>query len=329
MKTKCLIGKTQPLKSFVDNYLLSAFQQDSEKYFANYMGIAQRVYKDLNFDVLTSDQKLIMPINQKLNTITLPSDVLYWNQISIIDDDNNVIPLLQNETKLLPYKNEIVPVACANPNCESDLCATVKAITSVVEIVTIDFPDPDTEYKNITMTQVLPDGSIIKKICKWYPVVTDFGLTISAVEEKCTTEQICKVELTEDECIADTPENVEIVKRCCDETPCCTIKKLLPTINILDGVVYFSNGNYDRAVLTYKTSGINFGMEVMVPEIAEEAMISGIAYYSLKHRRTASQSEKESARAYYNIDKNKLTSRLNPIREQEFNDASRIKQIIY
>lgn len=327
--TYCKVGKTLPLTDYVDSYLLSTNQQDSQKYYASYISFAKRVYNDLHFDVLTSERKLIIPIDKKLNTITLPDDVLYWQQISVIDDEDNdnVIPVLENDMTLLPYKEEVVPIACANPKCKSDLCASVKAISSVGEVVKYDFPDPDTEYTNVTRTQVWPDGSIIKEVCQWFPIIVDGS--IDSVEKKCSTIQVCKVALTEDECIADTVENKEVITRCClTNNTCCNPKKVVPTINLNDGIVYFSNGNFDRVLLTYKTSGIYFGIEIQVPEMAEEAMISGIAYYALKHKRV-SEGEKENARKIYNIDKNKLTSRLNPIREQEFVNAARIKKIVF
>ena len=102
----------------------------------------------------------------------------------------------------------------------------------------------------------------------------------------------------------------------------------MPTIHVNDNTVYFSNTNYDRVVLTYKTTGINFGMELMVPVVAEKAMVSGLAFYSVKHKKNVTEREKENARKYYNIDKKKLIEFLYPMRIQELMNAARIFRII-
>jgi hypothetical protein len=417
---KCRIGKTMPLMNIVQSYLLYTYQGDSEKYIPTYLKMAMDVYSDLNFNVLTSEVRKIYTIDKKLGTITLPDDMLYWAQISIIDDKDNVIPLLENDIKLLPYEEEVVAEAgCPNPNCQTDICSGVKSITAVTEVVVIDFPSPGTEYTNVTKTQIQPDGSIIKETCKWfygYETLHDYNITynhntprdflysirinnrdyvinllnsnisgietalnalglgtfvvtsvgannlieslgnvniiqsivvkssvgvpydfnftqsnpenVPAVVQKCETEQLCKVELI-DECIADTPENVAIVNETClCVRPCDKVKKLLPTIHVNDGTVYFSNTNYDRVVLTYKTTGINFGMELMVPVVAEKAMISGLSFYALKHKKNVSISEKENARKYYNIDKKKLIEFLYPMRIQELMNAARVFRVI-
>jgi hypothetical protein len=413
---KCRIGKTMPLMNIVQSYLLYTYQGDSEKYIPTYLKMAMDVYSDLNFNVLTSEKRVIYPIDKKLGTITLPDDMLYWAQISIIDDKDNVIPLLENDIKLLPYPEEVVAEAgCPNPKCQTDICSGVKSITAVTEVVVIDFPSPGTEYTNVTKTQIQPDGSIIKETCKWYygfEVAYDYtvsrsagyilnsitingtahtiGIAMSnisgietalnalnlgifdvttvgpdtvitslanpnvcnsinyqtvpgplsinftqsnpenvpAVVQKCETEQLCKVELI-DECIADTPENVAVVNETClCVRPCEKVKKLLPTIHVNDNTVYFSNTNYDRVVLTYKTTGINFGMELMVPVVAEKAMVSGLAFYSVKHKKNVTERDKENARKYYNIDKKKLIEFLYPMRIQELMNAARIFRVI-
>lgn len=370
----CKVGKTIPLMNIVQSYLMYSNQGDSEKYLATYLKMAMDVYSELNFKILTSEIRKIITINKKLGTITLPDDMLYWAQISVIDDDNNVIPLIENDATLVPYEEEIVAESgCPNPNCSSDLCSSVNSITAVSETVNISGID----YTNITKTQLLPDGSIIEEICKWYAlggVFYDYTIDISrnvwlsfgsvkingvdfslgmlstlstaaevqdafnalgygtfsvvldlaesfftitslnndnivesifitngfgpnvtypftqsnprSAEKICETKQICKVEVNKDQCIIETPENIAIVNETCFcVRPCEKVKKQLPTIHVNDGVVYFSNTNYDKVVLTYKTTGINFGVELMVPVVAERAMISGLAFFALKHRK--------------------------------------------
>jgi hypothetical protein len=412
----CKVGKTIPLMNIVQSYLMYSNQGDSEKYLATYLKMAMDVYSELNFKILTSEIRKIITINKKLGTITLPDDMLYWAQISVIDDDNNVIPLIENDATLVPYEEEIVAESgCPNPNCSSDLCSSVNSITAVSETVNISGVD----HTNITKTQLLPDGSIIEEICKWYALggvfydysVSGFGINVwytvqsikingvdfvvnipttdgilaiqtalnglgygtfvvtedggvitiislnndnilesvfitngfgpnethlftssnaTSAEKICETKQICKVELNKDQCIVETPENIAIVNETCFcVKPCEKVKKLLPTIHVNDGVVYFSNTNYDKVVLTYKTTGINFGVELMVPVVAERAMISGLAFFALKHRKNVSMNEKESARKYYDIDKQKLIEVLNPLRIQELMNAARITRVIW
>ena len=412
----CKVGKTIPLMNIVQSYLMYSNQGDSEKYLATYLKMAMDVYSELNFKILTSEIRKIITINKKLGTITLPDDMLYWEQISVIDDDNNVIPLIENDATLVPYEEEIVAESgCPNPNCSSDLCSSVNSITAISEVVTIN----GVEYTNVTKTQLLPDGSIIEEICKWfskgveypgyellingadwfslltikcngtdypldvlYPssnaaievVLNGLGIGVFAVTDEtggyikiqsldnsnilnsiylidiggiyqtlpftelapqaptliCETKQLCKVEVNKDQCIVETPENIAIVNETCFcVRPCEKVKKQLPTIHVNDGVVYFSNTNYDKVVLTYKTTGINFGVELMVPVVAERAMISGLAFFALKHRKNVSMNEKESARKYYDIDKQKLIEVLNPLRIQELMNAARITRVIW
>lgn len=412
----CKVGKTIPLMNVVQTFLMYSFQGDSEKYLATYLKMAMDVYSDLNFKILTSEIRKIYTINKKLGTITLPDDMMYWAQISVIDDDNNVIPLIENDATLVPYTEEIVAEAgCPNPNCSSDLCSSVNSISAISETVNISGID----YVNITKTQLLPDGSIIEEVCKWYalgstyydysvtgiginvwydiesikingvdymlniPTTSDltviqealnalgygsflvsedggiltirslnnnnilesvfvhnnFGLSTTysftssnptTAKKICETKQICKVELNKDQCIVETPENIAIVNETCFcVRPCDKVKKQLPTIHVNDGIVYFSNTNYDKVVLTYKTTGINFGVELMVPAIAERAMISGLAFFALKHKKNVSISEKENARKYYDIDKQKLIEVLYPLRMQELMDAARITRVIW
>lgn len=413
----CKVGKTIPLMNIVQSYLLYSYQGDSEKYIPTYLKMAMDVYSDLNFNILTSEIRKIYTIDKKLGTLTLPDDMLYWAQVSVIDDDENVIPLIENDSTLVPYEEVVVEAGCPNPKCNTDICSGVKSITAISEVVVIDFPEPGTEYTNVTKTQIQGDGSIIKETCKWYygsKVVYDYTVsrsagyilnsitingtahtigislgsivlveaalnalnlgtfdvttvgpdtvitslanpnvcnsinyqtvpgpftiaftqsnpeTIPAVVQRCETEQICKVELTEDECIADTPENTAVVNETClCVRRCDKVKKLLPTIHVNDGVVYFSNTNYPRVVLTYKTTGINFGIELMVPVIAERAMLSGLAYFALKHKKNVSMSEKESARKTFDIDKKKLIELLYPMRMQELIQAARMMRVTW
>lgn len=412
----CKVGKTIPLMSIVQSYLMYSFQGDSEKYLATYLKMAMDVYSDLNFNILTSEIRKIYTINKKLGTITLPDDMLYWAQVSVIDDKNNVIPLIENDATLVPYAEEVVVESgCPNPKCNSDICSSVKSITAISETVTISGID----YTNITKTQLQPDGSIIEEVCKWYALggifydytVTGFGINVwyevrsikingvdhllniqtidgalaiqnalnalgygvftvldnggtltvnslsndnilesififngfgpssdypftqsnpTSAQKVCETKQICKVELNSDECIVATPENIALVNETCFcVRPCDKVKKQLPTIHVNDGVVYFSNTNYDKVVLTYKTTGINFGMELMVPVVAERAMVSGLSFFSLKHKKNVSMSEKELARKYYDIDKKKLIEILYPLRMQELINAGRITRVIW
>lgn len=407
----CKVGRTIPLSKIVDKYLVYSSQQDSQKYLASYLIFAKDVYADLNFNILTSEIREIFTIDKKLGTITLPDHLLYWLQVSVIDDKDNLIPLLENTKHLLPNTPEVVAVVgCPNPKCECDICASVKSISAITEVVTID----DIEYTNIIKTQVQSDGSIIKETCKWYATgqttkdyVGSYGiniwyyidtikingvdhtvnqsttvdpadiqatlnalnlgtfivtasmgmLTIQSLQNpntlnsfhiqagfapeatvpfvatnpntavlRCNTELICKVELDENECIVDTPVNIATVNECC--FPVCNHKKKdLPTINVRDGVIYFSNLNYNRVVLTYKTSGINFGIELMVPEIAEQAMMAGINYFAVKLKNT-SLSVKENNKTEYELEKRKLVKVLFPMRIQELLDAARTTHII-
>lgn len=430
MALSCHVGKSKPLIDVVNAYLLYTYQQDSEKYLPAYLKMAMDVYSDLNFNVLTSEVREIMTIDKKLGAIKVPDNAMYWLNIAAINDDGTMIPLLENNSKVLPnFKEEIIPVSCPNPKCKSDLCADVRSVTAVSEVVVID----GTEYTNVTQTQVNPDGSIIRETCKWYPklqsttnnevfipveinggsfavqfefnkiningneiecrttliTVSDIttlitnlnnlgfgtftysveanGITITSnsntnalnyvyiipnmqspatyyfrvepgpivnngvAQKICTTEQICKVDLDEDGCIEDTPANKEVISESCVCVPmCCKYpKKEVPTVSYNDGYIYFSNMNYGRVVLTYKTSGINFGQVVMVPEVAEQAIVSGIAYYSIKHKRNASISDKENARKYYNIDRKKLIEKMYPIRMQELINAAHITSVIW
>lgn len=415
----CNIGKTRPLIDMVNGYLLYTYQTDSEKYLPNYLKFASDVYSDMQFNILTSEIKKIYTIDKKLGTVKLPDDLLYLQQVSAIhEEDETLIPLLEDNGVLLPYEEVVAKELCPNPNCKVDICSDVRAITSVSETVTID----DVDYTNVISTQLLPDGSVIEKNCRWYAVPsythdytlsmdysvqneTLYSITINGTiyiinqnfnnltnvanalnaldlgvftvvqhpfsvfvivssannpniltkisivgyitndiffdssdeqlvitaEEKCTTVQKCKLELDEDLCVIDTPENKVKVQDCCCNffRPCNKRPLPAPTMSELDGTLYFSNNNYDRVLIVYKTSGINFGQTTMVPEIAEQAMISGLTYYALKHKHNISEREKENARKIYNIDKNKLVQMLFPIRIQEIINASRVTKIIY
>ncbi len=125
--------------------------------------------------------------------------------------------------------------------------------------------------------------------------------------------------------MVDTPANVVKIKNCCTCYDTCCDKKhdlSLPTINVHDGIIYFSNNHYPKILLTYKTSGINFAQETMIPTIAEQAMIAGLAFNALKYKKNVSTTEKEMARAYYNMEKNKLVRVMFPLRIQELINAA-------
>jgi hypothetical protein len=212
-----------------------------------YLSYAKEVWMDMELQVVKDTQRQFFSINKRTNSINLPCDYTDLSGISVVDHCGVFHPIYRNER----VKSDIVDIgAKKNCACEcgGDLCNLIKGYEAVVEDVEELMPDASTgTFTKISRKAYDKSGFYYEE--NTFPVrVYESGIW---TDTALTTErkELCRVEVADNGCITDCPENYEKVCTCTGTwDKFCTTKDSLPEGSYL----FRCEGKFD---LFYTESG--------------------------------------------------------------------------
>lgn len=265
--------------------------------FMKYKGVALDVYRELNLTVIRHTKRVLIEVDKRTNSITIPHcDYLHWASISVIDECNKIRPMLINTN----LTHDIVDISnpsegcCEHQSCTSSLCSQIKSYELIQQVTNEAMPNGTTKsFTSTTRKRVDPDGKFYTE--RTFPVRTYNESNVwVGVELQTETEVLCHLDVDAHGCVCDTPKNREEVGCACSAdtfeieagcwTKCNTVSP--DTYNISeqgDRLVFPSNFAFDKVLLRYYVNPT--GRTLLIPIIAKEAFIAGIKHYTVPHKR--------------------------------------------
>lgn len=290
------------------------------------------VYNDLRFEgtKVTTFRKYY--INKENNTLAIPNDCLLLIGVGYEDDCGSIKGMWYNDAlpKDILFENR-QDCACDTCGDENSLCSLVKEFDNVSETVFFN----DEPYVNITKTNILEDGRILRYTKTW--MMSDGSGDEEEVIYVEKDEVICSLELSPCGCIAKTVANKktldELNHSCCSmstndgtfDKNCCTNKdKNSFTLDIQGRLIVFSE-NYDKdyAIIKYLTA-VNSAGDYQIPSLALECVLAGLKYYYETNNSKAqafTRGQNAMFHKMYTAEMNKLKKRLRPMPYERYMQA--------
>jgi hypothetical protein len=290
---------------------------------ALYTSFIKPIMNDIKFYVLKSTVTKKYHVDKKNNTVVIPSDCQLISAIGYVDKCGGLQPIYYN--KDVPIEMQFEDNIKCDCNCGCDKkCNSVKINQNSIE--DIDMGNGITMQKTI---HIYTDNNceIIKKIKE--PVSYKDGLD-TKFEYRTKIEIVCKLDLKECGCIADTKENkvaVEAACGCigtfnmtCGQDVCEKTIALGYNISYQgDLIVLPRNYDYDNLVIKYYPLYLN-EKDYIIPDIAEEVFMMGFKFYELRNE-GKNLNGAQWYKGQYLEEIKKLERRINKISFKKLSDA--------
>lgn len=313
------------LTEVVNQYMLQSFN-DKRKYYLNYLVTAKWAWKDLLWNTVWQVKSKYVEVDKSTMpySIPVPADMIRFLNVSEVDSCGNLQPYaIDDYMNVLEKPKSKTKCNChKNCGCEDALCDAIDSISVRLKEHLID----GNVYTEKVWNKRCDNGDLleIREVpVKDYSSELNYEVKID-VQEKL----ICSFEVNECGCIKPTQSNLKLlVTNCgcyltsCMAGNCDTDLHKTPNdygrIKIENNRIYI-DGNTDWVILSYQTNGECGGEEILVPEIAVDALMFGIDYRAKAFKPNVQRYEKEMSRKEYNRAKMDLQMFLNPIRIDEF-----------
>ena len=304
----------------------------------------QLVYARWAFKVLFrrnlwSIKNVVLHVDCRTHTVTLPEDCERMINISVVDRLGKLQPLTCDPS-ISTVKIDCVKPSCSCANCrgQGTLCSAVDAVAYTTETVEIQ----GSPYTLKTWTRYDGNGAIQRQT-----EIPTLNSTDNTVTYTINIETICNVEVTDKGCIKATASNMELLRTWCGcgsfpDAECGVAfnwlwqsRDLIPQPYNYYGYYNFNaaesniihifrnenalhpvhdqNGIY-KVILSYQTNGEVPEEEILIPEFAVMAIQMGIMWQQKLFNPRASDSAKEYAEMKWNGAIVKVNKHLNPIR---------------
>lgn len=317
------------LTDAVNEYMLASMN-DRRKYFINYLSHAKWIWKKLMWNTLWAMKHKYVEVDTSTtpHSIVIPTDCVRFVNLSEEDDCKSIRSLsFKDNMNVLPKPNKTgCCQVCGEPNplgeCVSNLSVIQKDV--VIDNVT---------YKEKLWKKLCANGDMVE--IREFPAKNynsiddpeDFTITWQSYEK-----YICKLDKKPCGCVENTEKNKTlIITHCgCFITSCqkdlCDPMFTKPyarfgVIKIQDGRIYIQGNTNKQFILSYQTNGDCADSELLIPEIAVDALIFGIDYRSKALAPNADRFEKRESERAWNKAKQELEEFLNPIIVTEFMNA--------
>lgn len=287
----------------------------------------------MDWPLLPKSEPIPNPIQKEYTgRVKLPSDMVRLISISVMDKCGNQQPLAYN-----PYINTVdmscPPVKCSCVNCGGNdtLCAVLDQLQVTTEDITIN----GTVYTKRTWIRKDERGDLLQ--VSNIPVLGTDGNTIVYIEQK---EILCNLEVDENSCIKYTEPNRELLLNFCGcyipwvqfgrcnkdcRTQLTKYESRYGEYNWdakAGNILHLKHVKAERVIVAYQTSGEDLNDEILIPEIALEAMIAGIYWRQRWVSPAYSQVEKQESRFEFNRCKTELFKFLNPVKITDLMDIA-------
>lgn len=306
-----------------------------EAMFLKLLKHAQIIWKDIFRTTLW--QIKTVPLKICDGVIHLPDDCERLINISVKDQFNHLHPLTQ-DSDINTAQAHCVTSLCSCSNChgENTLCGAIDNITATTETIVIQGSD----YTKTTWIRYNGCGDIEQVIS-----MPTLNATTEEVEYITSRSTLCTVETTSTGCIKASNPNLTLLGQYCGVNPRGGIgpfgwmgnavyPELIPAVYNFWGYYNFnaedpsmvhifrnnlsdnratSEHSFGTILVSYQTDGENPGQEILVPDYAYDAMVSGIMYRIAK----LNPKDRDRDQTMFNAfrrDKMLLFKYLNPVR---------------
>ena len=315
----------QTLAEVVDQYMMLAFN-DKRKYYLNYLVAAQWAWKELLWDTIWQVKSKYVTVDKTTTpySIELPQDILRLLNVSVADSCNNLQPFSVNNamnTLVKPQQKK----NCSSHGvvgCEDALCDTIDSVTIIMKDIMIN----GVAYTEKIWTKRNTNGDLLQ--IKETPVKNFAADGTFTVIIDTQEKLICTLEVNQAGCVLPTPNNLKLVMYHCGAClPSCMdiicATDLPKTPNPFgrfkeEGNRVFLETKEDQVIISYQTNGNCPGEEILVPEIAVDAVMFGMNYRIKAFVTGVSQGDKEASKRAFGNACEKLDHFLHPIRVEAF-----------
>lgn len=292
---------------------------DKRKYFMRYLMAAKWAWKDLLKETIWSSVSKYVEVDKssKPYSIEKPKDMLRFLNVSVPDPCNNIQNFSFNNYMNV-LKQPKPTKKCSTHGCVSNgLCDSIDSFIIRTKDVEID----GTTFTEKIWSRLCNNGDYIEVRevpAKDYETNTITTLTVE--------KRICTFETNDCGCIVNNEENRKlIVTHCgcilaCQTEQCSTPLSKTPnsfgTLKIERDRIFLDT-DADWVILSYQTNGDGEPGDLIVPEVAIDAMLTGIEHYVTRFSTRSNLSDKEYSRIAYSRAKRELVAFLNPLRIDE------------
>lgn len=181
-----------------------------------FLFLLKEVFQELNLNVIRQTDRMILPVNKKLKYIDVPDGYLDFSSISAPDHRGQFRPMVINKNIPVDFVDIGASPTCGcDCGCDCQYCSNITNYEVISSIVMA--PVPGGAIQAFTATQrkkMYKDGRYVRETTT--PVQRFVNNTLQATELETTTEFLCNLEVKECGCLADTPQNTELIFKFCD-----------------------------------------------------------------------------------------------------------------
>jgi hypothetical protein len=316
------------LSKIVDHFCVHSFNND-RKYFPNLLRIAEFTWKQIYWNDLRVPRNKLLLVDKSNNTVQIPADSLRIVGISVLDNCNHWQPLYVDEFYNTMETPKASTCGCNKCNCDSELCMVMSNIEHTEEQYVMN----GQTFTRIINTKVCPNGELIKEITEVF--LTENNVVADLFQLRTRIERVDVLEIKPCGCVDNTPANWKKCSEACGHPflqnkhhKCCQpttipLGKPLRGRYVIDedlGVIHILDCDTDKVLVTHISNGEECGEELMIPEYAEETVLTGLYWRSIRFRNNVSGGEKMGAKIEHISAVQDLIEFLNPIVPHEFLD---------
>jgi len=182
---------------------------------AQYMAVAKDVYRALELHGVKDTKRVILSIDKRTGTVTLPDDYLFFSTIYIIGKTGKLVPLIHNGDISEEVIDLSVRKSCdCDCGCSGEICRNISNYEAFERTVEMPMPDGSAGcFLETTKKKINKDGSYIQEVTT--PVMKyEGGIHVDTVMETSVTE-LCSLEINDCGCVKDSISNLKAVQLHC------------------------------------------------------------------------------------------------------------------
>lgn len=274
---------TESVDDFIKSLLIRTEDTGGVKKL-KYKSLALEVYRDLNLHTLKYVKRVLLSIDPNTKSVVAPDDFLLLSSLSNLDECNKFQPILINKNITGDIIDMSMDKNChCECGCKGDLCGHLRNYELIEEESVEDMPDESTQtFTSTTRKRIDADGRVY--IERTFPTRIYQDGTWIGVQLKTENEELCKLEVKECGCPADTEDNICKINACCNadhyaidcgDCLCGFESKTGYNVN-MDGRSYSfpSGAEFDKVLMRYYYEP-NI-RDLRIPVIAKSTFLRGL-----------------------------------------------------
>ncbi len=308
------------LSQFTSEYCLATFN-DERKHYINYLVHAKWIWKDLFLKSMYTVKSKYVQVDFTTVpfSIPIPKDNVRIINISTEGFNGRLESFLEDDRlndTCLPTGKECG--SCGQMDDYGECINQLVPITKQVQLLGVN-------YVETTWQRLAPDGSLFEvreiPVINYPPENTGAPFVEKIVKER----RVCNFETKSCGCIKQIPSNLTLLNTYCS----CNATCQLPVdqglngasrgkFKVANGRIWVSGGLGKWVILSYQTNGSCNEEEIMIPEIAVNAMTFGVIWRSTVLAPNKSYNEGRARKQDYDGQVEELDQFLNPVRVEDF-----------